>query len=91
MFNWLKKMLGTAPAEPVQEPLVLENPIVEEKPAPAKPKTQKSVAKPKKKAQKSVDLDSMSKTQLLAEAKKRGIKSNASMKKADILAAINNS
>jgi len=50
------------------------------------PKTKKKATK---KAAK-VDLGGMSKNDLLAYAKKNGVKANASMKKADILAAINN-
>lgn len=29
MFNWLKRLLGVAPAQTTQETLVLENPVVE--------------------------------------------------------------
>jgi len=50
----------------------------------------KTSTKATKQATKSADLDSMSKNDLLAHAKSKGIKVNASMKKADIIAAINN-
>ena len=49
MLTWLKGLLGVAPVETKQEPLVLENPVVEpikEKSAESKP------AKPKKAATK---------------------------------------
>jgi hypothetical protein len=62
--------------------VVMDHTIVDDK-----PKKKKTTAK--KKA--TVDLDSMKKDELLAYAKKNGVKANASMKKADILAAINNS
>jgi hypothetical protein len=90
MLNWLKRTLGIAPAS---KPLVLEKPVAE-KPAakPKKTKTQKpktttKKAAPKKKAAK-VDLAAMKKDELLAHAKKSGVKVNASMKKADVIAAI---
>jgi hypothetical protein len=54
------------------------------KAAPAKKAVKKTATK------KTADLSDMSKNDLLAHAKKNGIKANASMKKADILAAINN-
>jgi len=90
MFNWIKRLLGFT--EEKREPLVLTDPIkyedeikVQERPPEPKP------TKPKKKTskKKSVDLDSMTKTQLLAEAKKRGIKANASLKKNEILDRLN--
>ena len=94
MFNWLKRLLGIAPVEAKQEPLVLETPVVEvpaEKPKKAKtqkPKTTTKKAAPKKKAVK-VDLAAMKKDELLAHGKNVGAKVNASMKKDDIIAAIN--
>ena len=60
--------------------------VVEEKKAEVKAK---KVAKPKAKKTE-VDLDSMNKTQLLEEAKKRGVKANASLKKDEILERIKN-
>lgn len=50
----------------------------------------KTATKATKKANKKVDLDSMSKNDLLAHAKASGVKANASMTKADIIAAIKN-
>ena len=90
MFNWLKRFFGTA-SKDLQAGTVANvinkttepDPIVEVYKA-DKPKAKKS--KPKKAE---VDLSSMNKTQLLAEAKKRGIKANASLKKDEILERIN--
>ena len=91
MLNWLKNMLGVAPVETKQEPLVLETPVVEEKPkktTTAKTKTSTKKAATKKK-EVAVDLSAMKKDELLAHAKNVGAKANASMKKDDIIAAIN--
>ena len=86
MIKFLKSLFGCdVPDTPV---------IAQEQPKePAKPKKQakKPATKkaPTKKSAKT-DLSGLSKNDLLAHAKKNGIKANASMKKADILAAINN-
>lgn len=53
----------------------------EEKPKKKKASTKKADA---------VDFDSMSKTQLLAEAKNRGVKANASLKREEILERLKN-
>jgi len=82
MLNWLKRILGIGPSLPAAVEAAI--PAPEEKP---KPKAKKTTTK---KSQ-AVDLKGMSKNDLLAHAKKNGIKANASMKKADILAEINNS
>lgn len=93
MFTWFKNLFGKR-----SEPLILTNPIkyedevkvkVTERPSEPKP-TKTKAQKPKKSATKEtkIDVDSMNKTQLLAEAKRLGIKANASMNKAEILAAI---
>ena len=73
---------------------------VEPVPAPvveAKAEQPKPVAKPKKQTKKpatkkasKVDVDSMTKKDLLAHAKKNGIKANASMNKAALLKVIKN-
>ena len=60
--------------------------VVEEKAAEVK----KAVKKTSTKKAEKVDLDSMNKTQLLEEAKKRGIAANASLKKDEILDRIKN-
>lgn len=82
MFTWLKDILGiTSKREEAfaPEPLVLQpEQRVEEPPKPKK----KAAAKSKKET---IDLDSLSKTQLLAEAKRRGVKANASLKREVIL------
>ena len=84
MLNWLKRTLGIAPAS---TPLVLEEPVAKTtKAKPKKTTTPKKKAAPKKKA---VDLSAMKKDELLAHAKKSGVKVNASMKKADVISAIN--
>ena len=64
-----------------------------DKPAAPAPKAVKAAKAPAKKATKKaakVDLDSMSKNDLLAHAKANGVKANASMNKAAILEAIKN-
>lgn len=99
MFTWLKKLFGfeaefeKAFDEAAKEVLAEPAPAVEQAKEPAKPKKQakKPAAKPKKKTSKKVDsinLDSMSKADLLAHAKANGIKANASLKKDEILARI---
>ena len=100
MFNWLKKLFGSdVPATPViaQEPAKEEikahvGKVTKVEPAPELKKSapKKSTAKPKKAKAEKVDIDNMSKKDLLAHAKKNGIKANASMNKGDILAAIKN-
>lgn len=87
MLLWLKRLLGIVPVEVKKEPLVLADPVVEETPAPAKLKAKKAAPKKKEAA---IDLESMTKNKVLAHAKTVGAKANASMKKADIIAAIKN-
>jgi hypothetical protein len=70
MFKWLSKILGSGAPVDVMAEVFTE------------PKSKK--AAPKKKAPK-VDLDSMSKKDLLAHAKKTGVKANASMNKAALI------
>jgi hypothetical protein len=98
MFNWLKKLFGSdVPETPViaQEPKkevksqVGKVVKVEPAPAPKKSAPKKAKKTATKKADK-VDLDSMNKSQLLEEAKKRGVKANASLKKDEILERIKN-
>ena len=100
MFTWLKKLLGTAPAtQEVAEVVKVNtdnaalNETVEVKAEQPKKKTttkKPATKKATKKTTPKVDLEGMSKPVLLAYAKDNGIKANASMKKADILAAIKN-
>lgn len=86
MLNWLKSILGINAPAPVETP-VAEAPKVEQAKTVAKPKTQakKPAAKEKKSTSKTCDFDKLNKTQLLAEAKHRGVKANASLSKAEIL------
>jgi hypothetical protein len=77
MLNWLKKILGIGPSVPA----AIEAAI----PAPEeKPKTKK------KTTAKTCNFDKLTKTQLLKEAKHRGIKANASLSKAEILKRVKN-
>jgi hypothetical protein len=92
MFNWLKGLFGktvTSTGEPVKtDNAALDEVVV----APEAPKAEpKKAAKAKKsKKAETVDLESLNKTQLLEEAKKRGVKANASLKKDEILERIKN-
>ena len=91
MFSWIKNLFSKK-----TEPLLLTDPIKHEdevkvteslpEPAPIKPKIEKPKKKkaPTKKVD-AVDFDSMNKTQLLAEAKNRGVKANASLKREELL------
>ena len=93
MFNWFKKLLGVSSLEEevakAMDEAVKEDNIVEAVSAPKtapKPKVKAPTKTTKKKATgKSCDFDKLTKKQLLAEAKHRGVKANASMSKADIL------
>ena len=82
MFNWFKKLFGSD----VSDTPVIAQVKVEEKVEVSTPKETKKPAAKKT----NVDLDAMSKNDLLAHAKANGIKANASMKKADLIAAIKN-
>jgi hypothetical protein len=77
MFTWLKKILGIGPSVPAAIEAAIPSPEV-------KPKTKKKTTK------KSCDFDKLTKTQLLKEAKHRGIKANASLTKAEILKRVKN-
>ena len=90
MINWLKKILGFSKPEPVA-------PVVESTPEPTakkvtKPKTtkKKSTSTKKKGDGKGCDFDKLTKTQLLKEAKHRGIPANASLKKSELVARLKN-
>tara|TARA_Y100000385_G_C12646275_1_gene447578 strand:- start:298 stop:534 length:237 start_codon:yes stop_codon:yes gene_type:complete len=74
MIKWLKRIMGYGSV-----PDVIENVM-----APTPKKAAPKKATPKKKAPK-VDLASMSKKDLLAHAKKTGVKANASMNKAALI------
>ena len=97
MFTWLKKLFGSdvsdtpviaqAPKKEVQSH-VGKIVKVEQATVPAKPK--KQAKKPAAIKAAKVDLDSMKKDELLAHAKAKGIKANASMNKAALITAIKN-
>jgi hypothetical protein len=89
MLKWLKTLFGGPEATHAEEPVK-----VEVTPAPAAPvaeKPAKAPAKPKKAAAKKAakDLSNMTKPQLLDYAKEKGVKVKSSMKKEDIVKAIN--
>lgn len=89
MFSWFKNLFAKK-----SEPLVLTDPIkneevqVVETPAEPTPKPKKKKA-PTKKVD-AVDFDALNKTQLLVEAKARGVKANASLKREEILERLKN-
>jgi hypothetical protein len=85
MFQWLKNLFSDNSGPTLERPVV--TPTVD-----AVPKAKRSTVvagKTKSKAAKT-DLDSMTKPQLLEHAKKKGIKVNASLKKADLVKKIKN-
>jgi len=96
MIKWLKSLFGfDTPDTPViaQEPVKAPEPKVEQAKPVAEPKKQAKKPATKKTATKKsakVDLDNMSKKDLLAHAKANGIKANASMNKAALVTAIKN-
>jgi len=95
MLTWLKKLFGSdmpstpeiAKAAPAP---VAKAPEVKATETKAKAKPAKKAPAKKAQAGKGADLDSMNKRDLLALAKEKGVKSNASMNKADIIKAIKN-
>jgi hypothetical protein len=85
MFGWLKNLFSDNSGPTLERPVV--TPTVD-----AAPKAKRSTAvtgKTKSKAVKT-DLDAMIKPQLIEYAKKKGIKVNGSMKKADLVKKIKN-
>jgi hypothetical protein len=102
MFGWLKRLFSNA-SEDLQEGTVTNviNKTTEPEPAKEalkevyeadKPKAQAKKPAKKTKAKKDsskCDFSKLTKAQLLAEAKHRGVKANASMKKQDILDRLN--
>jgi len=87
MFGWLKKLFGENNEPTLEKPVV--TPTVEAKSKP-KTATKKKSATTGRKTTTTADLDAMSKTQLIEHAKKKGVKVNASMKKADLVKKIKN-
>ena len=85
MIKWLKNLLGFGTVVDVV------NEIFPEDPAPVKKVVKKASTKKtstKKKSSGSCDFDKLNKAQLLKEAKKRGVKANASLTKAEILSRV---
>jgi hypothetical protein len=80
MFKWLKSIFSGGTVVDV---------INETFPEPTKVQTKKKVTT-KKKSSGSCDFDKLNKAQLLKEAKKRGVKANASLTKAEILSRVKN-
>ena len=80
MFTWIKNLFsfGNPGLATIDEPM----PIKEEKP--------KVSAKTKKSSSGKCNFDSLTKAQLLKEAKHRGVKANASETKAEILKKVKN-
>ena len=79
MFGWLKRLFGST-SEDIKSGSVV-NVINETEKPKKKTKSKKDSSK--------CDFSKLTKTQLLAEAKHRGVKANASMKKQDILDRLN--
>lgn len=84
MFNWLKKLFGS---DIPDTPVIAQQPVVEQVEPVAKPKMQ--TKKPTKTKKTTVDLNSMKKADLLALAKEKGIKANASLSKGELIERIN--
>ena len=88
MIKWLKNLLGFGTVVDVVNevfPEIPEEPsekVVKKKPAVKKTSTKK------KDSGKGCDFDKLNKAQLLKEAKKRGVKANASLTKAEILSRV---
>jgi hypothetical protein len=80
MFKWLAKIFTPSVKVAQDEAKVIEKTITINGVGYA-PKSKKSLSK-------ACDFDKLTKTQLLAEAKHRGVKANASMSKADILSKV---
>ena len=87
MFKWLKSLFSSKGTVPE-----VINDVMKEEPKAAPAPTKKAKAKPAKKTTKksTIDLDSMSKADLLAHAKSNGIKANASLKKSELIKRIKN-
>ena len=86
MIKWIKSLFGF---DVPDTPVIAQAPAPKAETKPAAIKTKKTTKKPATKAAK-VDLDNMSKKDLLAHAKMGGIKANASMNKDALVKAIKN-
>ncbi len=80
MFKWIAKLFTPSVKVAQDEAKEIEKVIT-------KTISQKK-QKNKQPSSKTCDFDKLTKTQLLAEAKHRGVKANASMSKADILSKV---
>lgn len=92
MLNWIKNLFASktevvTPTTPVELNTEKNWPFPTADKVEPKKKAKKTSSK---KADNKIDLDSMNKTQLLEEARKRGIAANASLKKNDIINRIKN-
>lgn len=92
MFNWLKKILGIGPSLPaaVEAAIPAVEEVAKEESNPKETKKTTTKKTSGKKGTGKCDFDKLTKTQLLAEAKHRGVKANASMNKAALVKAIKN-
>ena len=95
MFGWIKSLLGLEDkvAQATTEAVKQEADVVEvvaeiKKAAPKKTPAKKTTAKKGKKGSGTCDFSKLTKTQLLKEAKHRGVKANASLSKAEILSRL---
>jgi len=86
MIKWLKNLLGFGTVVDVVNEVFPEIPEEPGKKVVKKASTKKTSTK--KKSSGSCDFDKLNKAQLLKEAKKRGIKANASLTKAEILSRL---
>jgi hypothetical protein len=97
MFTWLKKLFGGGTVPEVINEVMKEEPkaevVVEEPKAESVAKAPKKTTTKKKSSKKGTgtcDFTKLTKAQLLAEAKHRGVKANASLSKAEILERLTN-
>jgi 4-aminobutyrate aminotransferase-like enzyme len=87
MFQWLKNLFSDNSGPTLERPAI--TPTVDAAPNAKRSTAVAGKSKTKSKAAKT-DLDAMTKPQLLEHAKKKGIKVNASLKKADLVKKIKN-
>ena len=86
MFKWINKILGRASVPDIIEDVFPGEIPTESKPkASTKKKATTKKTSTKKKGSGKCDFDKLTKTQLLKEAKQRGVKANASLSKNEIL------
>jgi 4-aminobutyrate aminotransferase-like enzyme len=87
MFQWLKNLFSDNSGPTLERPAI--TPTVDAAPNAKRSTAVAGKSKTKSKAAKT-DLDAMTKPKLLEHAKKKGIKVNASLKKADLVKKIKN-